>query len=63
MDAMCHACHIIDCHYKKSYLCKVPSESKYLSEEEHEIIHEVLIRYGLIFDGTTGACKKKPVDI
>ena len=41
----------------------VTSEIKHLSEEEHVMIHDVLIKYEGLFNGTLGICKTKPVYI
>ena len=39
------------------------SEIKHLSEEESEIIHDVLSKYKFLFDRMIGTWKTKPVDI
>ena len=47
----------------KIYLCKVASKNKHLSEEKRDDIHDVLIKYKFLFDGTLGSCKIKPIHV
>ena len=53
---------ILDDYYKKFDLNKVASEGKHLTEEEQEMII-VFSKYKLLFSGTLGNRKTKPVDI
>ena len=48
---------------QKTDLRKVTSESKNLSEEECEMIHNVLSKYELLFDRTLDTWKTKTVDL
>ena len=56
-------CILDEDDYKNIYLCKVAPENKNLSEEERDDIHDVLIKYKFLFDGTLGSCKNKPIDV
>ena len=61
---MWHTCCILyDDYHIKIYLCKVASKNKHLSEEKRDDIHDVLIKYKFLFDGTLGSCKNKPIDV
>ena len=48
---------------QKSNLRKVASESKHLTEEERTMLHNVLGKYYLLFNGMIVTWKNKPGDI
>ena len=63
LDDTQRTCCIQGDYYGKYELRKIIPESKYLSEEECVIIHDILSKYKLLFDETQGNQKIKPIGI
>ena len=63
MDSMWHTCCILYSLYEYYYLHKVVSEVKKIPEEDYAMLHEILSKYELLFGGTLGTSKTKPVDV
>ena len=63
LDTTQHMCHILDARYEKANLHKVAPESKHLTEKERAMIHNVLIKHELLFDGTLVTWNTKTLDI
>ena len=55
--------HILETHNKKPDLQKFASESKNLTEEEQEMLNNLLSKYEFLFDGTLGTWKNKTIYI
>ena len=49
--------------YQKSDLSKIVSNSKHLINDGQSMLYDVLTKYELLFNGTIGTWKMKPVDI
>ena len=58
LDTTQHMCCILYAHWEKSNLCRVAPTSKNLTEGEWAMIHTILAKYELIFDGKLGDWKK-----
>ena len=56
-------CRILDAQYQKADLRKIVSNSKHLNNNKQSMLHEVLTKYELLFDGNLRTWKTKPVDI
>ena len=54
---------ILNEKYQKSDLIKIVSNSKHLNNNEQSMLHDLLTKYELLFDGTPGTWEMKPVDI
>ena len=63
MDAPYCTDLIVHDYCKKPNQSKVASESKRIPEEDHTMIHNILIKYDFLFEITLGNCKTKPMDI
>ena len=54
---------ILDSTYEKPDLCKFASERKYLSEEDHAMLHNASSEYNLLFNKTPSTWKTETVGI
>ena len=53
----------MDTKHQKADFSKIISDSKILSNDKQSMLYNVLTEYELLFGGTLGTCKTKPVDI
>ena len=56
-------CIILEANYQKDGLSNITSSSKHSNSDDKIMLYYVLTKYELLFDGTLGTWKKKPVDI
>ena len=54
---------ILDTNYKRDDLSKIVSNNKYLNDNKQSMLRDVLNKYELLFNGTLGTWKTRPVDI